>query len=249
MKKFWLLVTVGALTAFAVAPAGAALIDLGPGSFTPQATMITFSEKPLGSQNPVYNLNTPDLGAITVSFGPNFQGQTVISAPPPALPGVKTITGSPTLGSPLSLAVNPAYPTFITNDGANPSSPVLSGTPIFSGPISVLFSKPVAAVGLEGGFFDAVHSTVIEAYGADGTILGSITNSILGLEFYGLADASGKNVIAGISFYITGAEPFGFAIDDVTFGSAAVVKGVPEPGTILLLGSGLIGLAALRRRS
>jgi hypothetical protein len=133
------------------------------------------------------------------------------------------------------------------NDGASPTTPVLSGNPIFNGPISVLFSTPVAGVGLTGGYFDALFSTTIEAYDALGNSLGSITNSQLGFEFYGLADDSGMNVIKGISFYITGSEPAGFEIDNLTFGAAgAIVPEIPEPSTLLLTAFGLLGLAVLR---
>jgi hypothetical protein len=126
----------------------------------------------------------------------------------------------------------------------------LSGTPQFNGPISVLFSTPVAGVGLKGGFFDAIGATSITAFDANGGVLGSIVNSALGFEFYGLADASGNNVISGISFYITGNEPAGFEIDNLTFGAKeAINPQVPEPGTMLLLASGAVGLIGrLRRR-
>jgi len=126
---------------------------------------------------------------------------------------------------------------------------VLSGSPTFNGPIAVLFSAPVAGVGLKGGFFDAVHSTTIEAYDSTGASLGSITNSVTGFEFYGLADSTGDNVIRGISFYITGNEPAGFEIDNLTFGAADVINvGVPEPGSCALLAAGLVGFGFLRRR-
>jgi hypothetical protein len=141
--------------------------------------------------------------------------------------------------------------TFITNDGANPTSPVLSGTPIFNGPISFTFSTPVAAVGLSGGYFDAVGATTIEAFDAAGLSLGSIVNSAIGVEFYGLFDSSGSN-IAGVSFYITGSEPAGFAIDNVTFGDADVVVRAPEPASLATFGAMLAGLAAgwrIRRRA
>ncbi len=231
-----LLLAVGAVMALLVAPASAALVNLGPGSFTPAASVITFDS---GPSNPTYTI-----GGNTVSFGPNFAGQTVGGGFP------ATLTDHTPNAGPLVLVTDAGNPTFITGDGANPTSPVLSGTPIFNGPISVLFATPVAAVGLSGGYFDAVGATTIEAYGVNGNILGSITNSITGIEFYGLFDNAGAN-IAGISFFITGSEPAGFAIDNFTFGNADVVVGgqVPEPGTLLLLGSGLIGLVGLRRRS
>jgi hypothetical protein len=222
----------------------AALIDLGPGSFTPAASVITFdtTEVPLGTTDPVYNfVALPGLGNVTVSFGGYFNGQAAGGSPP-------TLT-DPTPDNPLALDAS-APATFTTMDGANPGSPVLSGTPLFAGTIAVLFSTPVAGVGLQAGYFDAIGSTTIEAYDATGASLGSIVNSQLGLEFYGLADSSGANIISGISFYITGNEPAGYAINDLTFGAAGVINnGIPAPGALVLvsLGTGLVGLMRRRR--
>jgi len=220
--------------------ANATLIDLGPGSFTPLASVITFDSPALGSQNPVYNFTgLTGLGDVTVSFGPYFNGQTLTGGSP------QSLTGLPS--GPLALNLDPNAPTFIANDAAATTNPILSGTPLFNGPISVLFSVPVAAVGLTGGYFDAVGSTTIQAFDANGVALGSIVNSVTGFEFYGLADSTGANVISGISFYITGNEPAGFEIDNLTFGAAAAVK-TPEPATMLLLGFGLLGIAGFRKR-
>jgi hypothetical protein len=158
---------------------------------------------------------------------------------------VVTLTGSPS--NPLTLFTG-SNPTQIVNDGANPTSPVLSGTPTFNGPISVFFSVDVAAVGLDGGFFDAANSTTIEAFDRQGNSLGSVTNNGTGIEFFGLLDANGQNTIAGISFYITGNEPAGFAIDNLTFGAASVVGIVPVPASAVLMGLGGIGCLGARLR-
>lgn len=225
---------LGAVGAVALASAAqAALINLGPGSFTPAASVITFSEpgRSVGDTDPVYAI-----AGNTVSFGEYFLGQTVVGG------GVRTLTGSPT--TPLSLVQNGNA--FITTDGANPTSPVLSGTPRFNGPISFTFATPVAAVGLSGGYFDAIGATTIEAFDSAGLSLGSIVNSAIGVEFYGLFDSSGSN-ISGVSFYITGSEPAGFAIDNVTFGDADVVVTAPEPATLAAFGAMLAGLGLSRR--
>ena len=223
--------TVGAVALASAAQA--ALINLGPGSFTPAASVITFSEpgRNIGDTDPIYAI-----AGNTISFGEYFLGQTVVGG------GVRTLTGSPT--TPLSLVQNGNA--FITTDGANPTSPVLSGTPRFNGPISFTFATPVAAVGLSGGYFDAIGATTIEAFDSAGLSLGSIVNSAIGVEFYGLFDSSGSN-IAGVSFYITGSEPAGFAIDNVTFGDADVVVNAPEPATLAAFGAMLAGLGLSRR--
>ena len=76
-----------------------------------------------------------------------------------------------------------------------------------------------------------------------------MTNDSLGIEFFGLSDSSGSNVISGISFYVTGNEPAGYAIDNLTFGSAREVVGtIPEPGSLLALCGLLVSGLTLRTR-
>lgn len=246
-RKFGMAAVAGAALTLSASVASAQLVNLGAGSFTPAATKITFDEAghPGGQTNPVYNFTAlPGLGDMTVSFAGAFTGQTVTGT------SVQTLAGAPT--GPLSL--NTSYTTFITGDGANPTSPVLSGSPTFNGPIVMLFSKPVGAVGLSGGFFDAIGGTSITAYNALGTALGTMTNTSYGVEFYGLAVGSGLNEISGLAFYITGNEPAGFAIDNVTFGTMDELVNppnvVPEPSSVALMAAGLfaLGFAARKRR-
>ena len=242
MKINRMIMTAAALLAAYPAVSNAALIRIGPGSFTPQASVITFSEQPLGTPNPVYSVNTATLGVVQVSFAGYFMGQTPTGGNPDSLSDT-----SPS--GPLTL--DAASLAFIVGDGSNPTSPVLSGTPTFNGPISVLFSTPVAAVGLDGGFFNGIAGTSIEAYDTLGNSLGIVSNNSTGIEFFGLADSSGASVIQGISFYITGNEPAGFAIDNLTFGARDQVSIIPEPGSLVGLGCVLatgLGFRSRRQR-
>jgi hypothetical protein len=223
----------------------AAVVNLGPGSFTPLAAQITFDEMALGTVNPSLTVAAGSLGNVTVSFAGAFQGQAVTGGFPNTLSDTSP-TGPLTLDtSVITKTVNDAAP--------GNTSPVLSGDPIFNGPISVLFSTGVAAVGLKGGFFDGVGATSITAFDVNGNALGTVVNSVTGFEFFGLAESTGQNLIRGISFYITGNEPFGFEIDNLTFGAAETVPGldvVPLPmaawGGFALLGG--LGVAKRLRR-
>ena len=136
---------------------------------------ISFSEYSLYQYDPVYTFS-----GNTVKFGSYFQGQSVSGS---------VITGAPNPGL-LTLVQNSN--TYIYVDGANPTSPVLSGIPTYSGPISFSFSSPVGAVGLAAGYFDSIGSTTIKAFGSNGQSLGTWTNSQYGIEYYGLRDNAGS---------------------------------------------------------
>jgi hypothetical protein len=223
------------------------------GSFTADAGLITFSEYSVGTVNPTYAPGDygGGAGAPTVTFEGWFSGQSLSLDPATDCPGASPngcVVGSPT--APLSL--DPLAPdTFITTDASNPTSPVLSGSPLFDGPIAILFDTDVAGVALDAGFFNAANSTQIEAFDRDGNSLGSVTNTGTDIEFLGLVTDDGSEQIAGLLFSLVGDEPFGYAIDNVRFGSSeqVIVPGrVPAPGLLLLMVAGLFSLGLVRRQ-
>jgi hypothetical protein len=233
------------MTVAAALPATAGVIRVNEGAFVAGSGLITFSEFGLGTVNPTY---TPanyggGVGSPTVTFDGYFTGQSLGAGCGGAASGC--VVGSPTANTPLSLDTA-APDTRIVTDNANPTSPVLSGTPTFNGPIAILFSTLQAGVGLVGGFFNAVGGTAITAFGANGELLGSVTNTGLGIEFLGLVTDDGTAQIQGLLFSLVGPEPAGFAIDNLRFGLQGQVV-VPEPMSMALFGLGLIGLAAVQR--
>ncbi len=109
---------------------------------------------------------------------------------------------------------------FITTDGANPTSPVLSGSPRFQGDIAGTFVEPatgrpvvVQSFSLDAGFFDEIGSTRIEWFDPDGKKIGQRINSRFGIERFTI---EGGN-IASWRMGIVQNEPAGFAIDNVSF--------------------------------
>jgi len=233
------------------AVANAAVVRVSEANFKPAAGLITFSEYALNTQNPTYTPGQYGGGANapTVNFGGFFVGQSLSAQAAIDCPGAAAsacVVGNPT--GPLTLDTNsPA--TFITTDGANPTSPVLSGTPRFNGPIAVLFSADQYGVGFSGGYFDAVGSTGITAFARDGSLLGTVINTGRGIEFLGLVSDGGPG-IAGVFLDLVGSEPAGFAIDNLRFGEQGQVN-VPEPATwaLMIAGFGLVGTAMRRRRT
>jgi PEP-CTERM motif len=252
------MVALVAASQIATAPASAtpSLVEITAGAFTAGSGLITFSEPgfTLGTTNPTYNPADygGGVGSPTVTFGGFFTGQSPGSSNPSACPTGAAVTGC-VLGSPTGpLTLDPTSPaTFIASDGAQPTTPVLSGTPTFNGSIAIEFSTPQAGVGLIGGFFNAVCSTGITAFDAAGDNLGSVCNSTTGDEFLGLVTSDGSADISGLLFHLVGSEPAGFDIDNVEFGASGQVTvpgTVPEPATLALLGGALSGLGLMRRR-
>jgi len=250
IKKLSTVVTgSAAFLALSNFPANAvSVVRIPQSSFTPQAGLITFSEFGLGTVNPTYapaDYGGDPLTAPTVTFGGFYQGQGLSTNPGVDCPGgaaTGCVVGTPT--NPLALDPNSPN-TFITNDGAAPNSPVLSGTPMFNGPITILFDKDMAGVGLDGGFFDAPNSTAITAFARDGSFLGQVSNTGTGIEFLGLVTSDGSAAIAGLQFSLIGPEPAGFAIDSLRFGLPGQVnppQKTPEPTSVLgLLAIGVLG--------
>jgi hypothetical protein len=231
--------------------ASAGIIKVDDSDFNSGAGQITFSEFVLGTVNPFY---TPtdyggDMSDPDVSFDGWFMGQSLSATPGVDCPGAAAtacIVGSPT--GPLSLDAS-SPDTFTVNDGSNPSSPVLSGTPTFNGGIAILFSIDQFGVGFDGGFFNAVASTAITAFARDGSLIGSVSNTVTGVEFLGLVTDDQTASIAGVFLDLVGSEPAGFAIDNIRFGGVddIDVEDVPEPATILIMALGLAGLVVSRK--
>lgn len=250
MKKLLGSIAAAAMLVAASSAANAAIVRITQAAFTPQAGLITFSEFAVNTVNPTYAPASygGGAGAPTVTFDGYFTGQSLGGG---ACGGAATgcVVGTPS-GPSLTLAAA-APDTFITTDSANPTSPVLTGSPRFNGPIGILFDVDVAGVGLDGGFFDAIGGTAITAYARDGSVLGSVTNTGRGIEFLGLVTDDGQARIAGLLFSLVGAEPAGFAIDNLRFGRAGevIVPGVPAPGSLALAGLALLALVASRRQA
>lgn len=165
----------------------AGITHITEAAFTADAGLITFSEFPQGTVNPTYAPAAYGSGATapTINFGGFFAGQAL--GTPGTCPAGAAVSGCVTGTSSNALALDPlSHITFITGDGADPTSPVLSGNPIFNGPVSILFDHDIAGIGLNGGFFDAIGGgTAITAFARDGSILGSVSNTGFGIEFLG----------------------------------------------------------------
>lgn len=109
---------------------------------------------------------------------------------------------------------------FITGDGSNPTSPVLSGSPLFSGAIVGRFVVPgtssastVGSFSLDVGYIDSPGSVAVSAYGLNGGLIRRVFPSAFGINTVTFSNAG----IASFRVEAVGFEPAGFAIDNVAF--------------------------------
>lgn len=214
------------------------VIRIDRNAFTPRAGLITFGEVARGTRNPVYPPARygADAGGVTVTFGGFFEGQRLAGAAQCPKGASKTgcVEGTPV--GPLRFAQH-APKTLTLKDVANPRSPSLSGSPRFNGPISMVFDRDVAGVGLFGGYFDRVRTTAIRAFSRDGRLIGGVKNIGKGMEYMALVTEDGSDSIAGLQFSLVGPEPAGFGIDDLSFAFASQLDHRQIPGLRDLMGA------------
>lgn len=108
----------------------------------------------------------------------------------------------------------------IATDGSNPTSPVLSGTPKFQGPIVAELVDPsdpttkLAATSLsfQAGYFDQVASTVVEFRDINDAVLSTVSNQSTGIVTFTAPAGTHSFRIAD-----AGGDANGFAIDNLQF--------------------------------
>lgn len=118
---------------------------------------------------------------------------------------------------------------FITTDDANPTSPVLSGTPKFQGSIEGTFVNPsnvnspayVSWFSLDAGYFDETGTTRLEWFGPSGAKLGEVYNDLTGIQTFYIV---GTSIASWRISMPEDSDSAGFALDNIDFGEPYAVR-------------------------
>ena len=111
-----------------------------------------------------------------------------------------------------------AHP-YITGDASNPTSPVLSGTPLFQGSITGTFVVPgttqpttVKGFSVDIGYINNLNSVELIYFDAKGKKIGSLRTGAFGID---TLDVTSSVPIGSFTVHALISEPNGWAIDNV----------------------------------
>jgi hypothetical protein len=170
----------------------------------------------------------------------DFESQPVgYNTPFTAAPGVTVALTGPNFGSGFSGISNTTFGNlygFNTTSGGSQWLGFAEGTATFS------FASPITAFGMWITGVQTVFTSSFTLTFNDGTAqsLNLPINVNGGTSYFGFTDTSSFS-----SLTITNLSNDAWGIDDVSYSTASAV---PEPSTLLMFGSGLVGLAGIARR-
>lgn len=137
--------------------------------------------------------------------------------------------------------------TQLVSDGSNPTSPVLSGYPRFTGDVVGRFVDPstgldttVDGFSMDVGYINGYDSVAVEGYDANGRTIGRIVAQSRGINTIDFVYRG----VASFAVFMIDDEPAGFAIDNLVLGSRASPRSVGRMasfGDSYTSGEGLTG--------